>query len=151
MTQLKANGLLIFTYTTANSPLIDDRIESLLFDESGGELWVGTLDGLARLEITESTEPGGSTVTAYPNPLHLSPDGAPRLTFSELPKGATVRIFSLDGHLVREIEAFVWETSVTWDGRNEGGSVVDSGIFFVVATDRHGRSTTGKFAVIRGG
>jgi hypothetical protein len=149
LTQLSSNGVLIFTYTTANSPLIDNRIESLLFDEPEGELWVGTFDGLARLQITESTQSGGSSITVYPNPLHLSSGTATQLTFSGLAQGSTVRVFSLDGHLVRQLEAFVQETAVTWDGSNDAGSGVDSGMFFFVATSREGRSTTGKFAVVR--
>ena len=149
LTQLMANGLLIFTYTTGNSPLIDDRVESLLFDEGEGELWVGTFDGLARVRIagsTESTDPSGA---AHPNPLRLSPAAGTRLTISGFPEGSSVRIFALDGRLVRQLEAFYHESSVTWDGTNEAGQMVGSGIFYFVATDRLGSSTCGRFAVIR--
>ena len=152
LTQLKSTGLLVFTYTSTNSPLIDDRVESLLFDEAEGELWIGTFDGLARLQITGSSAAAvGSSVTAYPNPLRLSAVTPSRLVISGDAEGASVRIFALDGRMVRELEALFQETSVTWDGKNEDGSVVSSGIFYFVHTDRQGRSTTGKFAVIRGG
>lgn len=150
LTQLRATGQLTFTYTTDNSPLIDDRVESLLFDETGGELWIGTFDGLARLQITGQTDSRTpSPVTAYPNPLVLSPPAGNRLTITGLPAGSSVRIYTLDGQLVREVQAFFLETSVTWDGTNSSGNLIDSGIFLFVATDRTGRSTTGKFAVIR--
>ena len=149
LTQLSASGPLLFTYTTANSPLIDDRVESLLFDAAAGELWVGTFGGLARLQITGSTEPAAASTTAYPNPLRLAPVTGDRLTISGLPAGSSVRIYSVDGRLVRHLEAFHHETWVTWDGRNEGGNTVSSGIFFYVVTDRQGRSNTGKFAVVR--
>lgn len=149
LTQLKTTGLLTFTYTTDNSPLIDDRVESLLFDPTGGELWIGTFDGLARLQITGERDPQASAVTAYPNPLLLSPTAGNRVTIDRLPAGSSVRIFSVDGQLVRELQAFFQEISVTWDGTNASGRFVDSGIFFFVATDRAGNSTTGKFAVIR--
>ncbi len=149
LTQLKTTGQLTYTYTTDNSPLIDDRVESLLFDPPSGELWIGTFDGLARLQITGETDPQASVVTAYPNPLLLSPTAGTHLTIDRLPAGSTVQIFSVDGQLVRELLAFFQETAVTWDGTNASGSFVDSGIFFFVATDRVGSSTTGKFAVIR--
>jgi ligand-binding sensor domain-containing protein len=149
LTQLKTTGVLTFTYTTDNSPLIDDRVESLLFDSTGGELWIGTFDGLARLQISGETDPQASIVTAYPNPLLLSPTAGNRVTIDRLPAGSSVRIFSVDGQLVRELQAFFQETSVTWDGANASGRFVDSGIFLFVATDRLGSSTTGKFAVIR--
>ena len=145
--QLMASGALLFTYTTANSPLIDDRVESLLFDETEGELWVGTFDGLALVQISGTTESDESNTTAYPNPWSLSPVNGDRLTF-RVAEGSSVRIFSVDGGLVRQLEASQ-ENSLTWDGTNEDGQIVSSGIFFFVATDRQGRSTSGKFAVIR--
>ena len=150
LTQLKANGLLVLTYTTANSPLIDNRIESLLYDRDEGELWVGTFDGLARIQISGgSIKAAAPNASAYPNPLRLSPAASTRLTISGIPEGSSVSIFSVDGHLVRQLEAFYRENSVTWDGTNEDGRVVSSGVFYYVATDLQGSSTRGKFAVIR--
>jgi len=150
LTQLKANGLLVLTYTTANSPLIDNRIESLLYDRVEGELWVGTFDGLARIQISGgSIKAAAPNASAYPNPLRLSPAASTRLTISGIPEGSSVSIFSVDGHLVRQLEAFYRENSVTWDGTNEDGRVVSSGVFYYVATDLQGSSTRGKFAVIR--
>lgn len=151
LTQLKTTGLLVHTYTSANSPLIDDQVESLMFDETARELWIGTFDGLSRLQITSEAESQRSPVVTYPNPLLLAPAADNRLTIEGLPAGSAVRIFTVDGQLVRELQAFVQETSVTWDGTNAGGSLVDSGIFFFVVTDRSGHSATRKFAVIREG
>ena len=58
-------------------------------------------------------------------------------------------IFSVDGDLVRQLEAFYRDNTVTWDGTNEDGRLVNSGVFFFVATHRLGSSARGKFAVIR--
>ena len=149
LTQLKTNGLFVLTYTTANSPLIDDRVESLLFDEVEGELWVGTFGGLGRVQISGPTGSAVSSGSAYPNPLRLSPAVGTRLTISGIPEGSSVSIFSVDGDLVRQLEAFYRNNSVTWDGTNEDGRLVNSGVFFFVATNRLGSSARGKFAVIR--
>ena len=151
LTQLKTGGQLTFTYSTANSPLIDNSVESLLFDKNKNELWIGTFDGLSRLQLSGTTEPEVSSVSTYPNPLVLSSATANVLTLSDLPAGSFVRIFSVDGQLIRELQAFFQETSVIWDGTNTAGNVVESGIYLYVATDRTGHSTRGKFAVIREG
>ena len=134
LTQLKTTGLLVHTYTSTNSPLIDDQVESLMFDETAGKLWIGTFDGLARLQITSEGESQRSSIVTYPNPLLLVPSADNRLTIEGLPAGSAVRIFTVDGQLVCELQAFVQETSVTWDGTNTRGNLVESGIFFFVAT-----------------
>jgi hypothetical protein len=137
-----------FTFTAANSGLIDDQVEALHFDAVKGELWVGTFDGLGRLQLGQS---GGVEVVGtqvYPNPFH--PQGAGRsLTFAGLPLGASLNVFALDGRLVRQLEGEDSSNTATWDGRNGAGQLVGSGVYFYLIVDRSGRTRSGKFAVVR--
>ena len=148
LTQVKASGPLVFTYTAENSGLIDSQVESLLFDPAVGQLWVGTFDGLARLQITSAAVSGGAEATVYPNPFPMSP-GATPLSITGLMPGAAVTIFAIDGGQVRQLEAAGDGGTVTWDGENDSGSLAASGIYIYVSSDRRGHSTSGKFAVIR--
>lgn len=71
----------------------------------------------------------------------------------ELPLGgdAVVEIFTSSGRLVRRIRRTGMGRgahAVTWDGRDEGGSPVASGVY-VCRVRANGRSATGKVALLR--
>ena len=147
LARIGTTGLVDFVLDTSNSGLVDNRINSLFFDGEKGEIWIGTLDGMSRLQIG-----GGGGVTplasqSYPNPFLVGTRGA-ALTFADLPLGAAVQIFTAAGQPVHRIEGMPGQGSVTWDGQNDSGFLVSSGIYFFVARDENGNSAKGKFAVI---
>ena len=147
--QITAGGEVAFALTTENSGLIDNRINSLLFDRDAGELWIGTFDGLSRLKISLGSESGSDDLIVYPNPLVMSSRGA-SLTFSGLPLGAELQIFDLAGNLIWRHRGSPGAASVSWSGQNQGGFLVGSGVYFFIARDETGNTTSGKFAVING-
>ena len=72
----------------------------------------------------------------YPNPFTpLSPDTDfnqvvfPARALEEASGEFTVLIFDIDGMLVRSLTASPGETELVWDGRNETGEIVESGIY----------------------
>ena len=72
----------------------------------------------------------------YPNPFTpLSPDTDfnqvvfPARALEEASGEFTVLIFDIDGMLVRSLTASPGETELVWDGRNEAGEIVESGIY----------------------
>jgi hypothetical protein len=86
----------------------------------------------------------------YPNPWVIGgSQEVPRLTISGLPLDSIVRLFALDGRLIRFLEAEPGATVILWDGTNQDGETVGSGIFMYVATTKTGRVIRGKFALVR--
>ncbi len=86
---------------------------------------------------------------AFPNPagaltvFSLATDG---------PTTVTVEIFSLAGRRERLLAAGQPVAStmrVEWDGRDERGTLVPSGVYFVRATTRTGATITARFARVR--
>ena len=72
----------------------------------------------------------------YPNPFTpLSPDEDfnqvvfPARALEEASGEFTVLIFDIDGMLVRSLTASPGETELIWDGRNEAGEIVESGVY----------------------
>ena len=72
----------------------------------------------------------------YPNPFTpLSPDTDfnqvvfPARALEEASGEFTVLIFDIDGMLVRTLTASPGETELIWDGRNEAGEIVESGVY----------------------
>lgn len=147
LARIGSAGLVEFVLNTSNSGLIDNRINSLFFDGDKGELWIGTLDGLSRLQIGGKGGLAALQAQTYPNPFLVGTRGA-ALTFVDLPLGAAVQIFTAAGQPVYRIEGIPGQGTATWNGQNDTGFLVGSGIYFFVARDEAGNSAKGKFAVI---
>lgn len=131
----------------ASDGLVNNRVNSLYFDRENGALWIGTLAGMSRLQLGGSGTTVGPQAYAYPNPFHLGDRGA-SLTFADLPLGASVRIFTAAGELVRVLEGAAGEGAVTWNGQSAAGFLAGSGIYYFVAQAETGDLVRGKFAVI---
>ncbi len=135
-------------YTTENSGLLDEKINCLLLDKNRGYLWIGTDKGLSMYEL-EMVKPklNLSQLLVYPSPLLLS-QGKNEVRFKNLTANSVVYIFTVNGELVREIDS---EGSglVKWDGRNQGGNLVASGVYLWVVREKGGDKRSGKIAVIR--
>ena len=147
LAQIEPDGRVAFAFTTGNSCLVDNRINSLLFDEANGELWVGTLDGLSRLKAAQGRDEDSAVLGIYPNPFVLGSPGA-EMVFAGLPLGASLRIFSLGGEMVWHGAGTPGSSAIAWNGQNASGFLVGSGIYFFVARDQSGAGAKGKFAVI---
>ena len=139
---------MVFTFTKGNSGLLDDRVQSLFYDRERRQLWIGTLEGLSRLDITAGPTGEGETSRVFPNPF--AADGGGQMTFGRLPLGAGLRIFTADGRLVRSLPGEPGRGSHTWNGQNEAGFVVASGVYFYLAEGEGGDRVRGKFAVVNG-
>ena len=147
------SGLICFdgtdfvSYTTANSPLLNNGISDLVFDEQGN-LWIYNFQhGLIRFK--DSSTPNSEhiqptiqqqvTLKNWPNPFNPSTT----LSFS-LPEAgpAQLAVYNLKGQLVKELchneYLSAGEHSLVWDGKDLGGKDVSSGVYFARLTSRSG-------------
>ncbi len=140
---------LLATLDSKNSPLLADIIVSLAIDESTGRVYVGTDNGLTSFD-TPSILPVESFngLNIYPNPVVLK-DGNKLITIDGLIRNTDIKIVTSSGKLVREFSSPGGRTAF-WDGRDDNGNLVNSGIYIVIAFDQEGNSVeTGKIAVLR--
>ena len=151
LTWLRTTGTLVTTFTTQNSGLIHNRVESVTYGASDGALWIGTFGGLGHLQVglsrVETAQNNAPLV--YPNPLVIDGSESSRLTFARLPLDSEVTLFSLDGNRVRFLEAERGATIIAWDGTDSDGKTVGPGMYLYIASTRDGRTLRGKFAVVR--
>ncbi len=136
-------------YTTKNSPLPSDDIKSIAFDAKNGIAYIGTDYGLAALQ-TASIQPlqSFSEVFVYPNPFVLSNDAA-SLTIEGLIKNSSIRIFNINGNLIRDFKSPGGKIAF-WDGKDLDGNLVPTGVYIIVAYDEEANNVkTSKVAVIR--
>lgn len=135
-------------FTTDNSPLLSNNIESLAINQQTGELFIGTDQGLCSYMsdgTTASIDMVENDVYAYPNPVQPGYDGL--ITIVGLSLNADVKILSVSGQLVAQGRSN--GGSFTWDGKDVHGKRVASGIYMVAAATSDGKKgTVCKIAII---
>ncbi|MGD8782773.1 MAG: T9SS type A sorting domain-containing protein, partial [Ignavibacteria bacterium] len=68
-------------------------------------------------------------LTNYPNPFNPSTTISFNLTAKDA-KDAKVEIYNLKGQKIREFSIFNFKSSIVWDGTDQTGKPVSSGIYF---------------------
>jgi ligand-binding sensor domain-containing protein len=140
---------LLAAYASKNSPLLSDRIISVAVDENAGIVYAGTEKSLTSFE-TPFIKPKEAfdELFIYPNP-YLVTDGSNFLTIDGLISDSDIKILTVSGKLISEFSSPGGRTA-HWDGRDDEGNLVGSGVYIVVAFDTEGNNTvTGKVAVLR--
>ena len=145
---VSANGGAVLKHFTAeNSPLPSNKIVSIAIDGQTGEVYIATDIGMVGY-VAESVE-GESPMKAlavYPNPFRYSQNDGQSIYIEGLKDDSTVHILSVDGRLVRRFDTRGGRAS--WDGRDESGNRLPTGIYTVVGTHESGDRGTGKLLVI---
>ncbi|NTV51575.1 MAG: T9SS type A sorting domain-containing protein, partial [Candidatus Firestonebacteria bacterium] len=91
--------------------------------------------------------PSWSDVIVYPNPITKKDSINKTFTFFLIPSNtATLKIYTLDGHLVKTLTKNDTTDKMSWDLNNEGGSSIASGIYLYVITGEGG-TKKGKLGV----
>ena len=138
----------IHHFTIENSKLLSNNIESITINQTSGEVFFGTDKGLCSF-ISEATkandEMNEDNVWAYPNPV--TPDYTGLITVTGLTLDADVKIVASNGALIAEGRSS--GGSFTWDGNDQKGRRVASGVYMVVtATNTGQKGTVCKIAVV---
>lgn len=142
-------SFLIDSYNTKNSPLLSDIVRSIAIDEVTGTVYVGSDAGLTSF-ITPSIKPLDTfnELFFFPNPFILG-SGNNLLTIDGLIKDTEIKILTVDGKLVNNFLSPGGRVAY-WDGKDNQGRLVNSGVYLIVAYDQEGNSIlTGKVAVLR--
>ena len=96
---------------------------------------------------TVSAPNGAPAVKAYPNPYTYSE--ATPLKFYVNGDNSSIEIYTISGALLKKLPATTpGSNTINWDGKNESGNVVKSGVYLYIAKDTAG-TRKGKFIFIR--
>ena len=137
-------------FTSENSNLFSDNIESIAINNQTGEVFFGTDKGLCSY-MSDATEVADKLkkddVYAYPNPVR--PDYTGLITITGLTYDADIKIVTSNGTLVAQGRSN--GGSFTWDGCDQSnGKRVASGVYMVLAATNEGnKGTVCKIAIIR--
>lgn len=139
----------VYHFTTSNSNLLSNNIESIAINEQSGEVFVGTDKGLCSY-MSDANSPNSEmtkdNVWAYPNPV--KPNYMGRITITGLSFNADVKIVTANGILVNQGRSN--GGIYTWDGKDQNGKKVASGVYMVeTATSDGNKGTVCKIAIIK--
>ena len=148
----KVKNLAVWRLDEINSLWVKQVGASL--DESAGvaSLKVANFDSYALMAVPDTDV---SLVRAYPVPFSPNAGNSARygdwtrlITFTDLPAYGKIRIYTISGDLVRELEVVPSEPVMKWDVRNSAGEIVGSGVYIWEIVCGKNRKT-GKLIVIK--
>ncbi len=129
---ISANGeKIIYRFSAANSPLLNDDIKKIGIDPLSGEVFIATAKGLCSFRGT-AAEPAEeqSKLVIFPNPVPANYTGL--IGIKNVPNNSIVKITELNGKLVYQTKAL--GSQAVWNGLNYQGKRVSSGAYLVLAT-----------------
>ncbi len=126
----------IHHFTVQNSPLFSNNIIALEINNKTGEVYIGTDKGLLSYK-SDATEGMSSqeNIFIYPNPVRPSYKGL--VAIRGLYTGSKVKITDINGNLIYEDTAKGGQ--VTWDGKDQNNSRVNTGVYLVFCTSELGK------------
>lgn len=136
-------------FTTDNSPLFSNDVESIAVNGTTGEVFFGTQLGLCSYMSDATTaveEMKKDDVYAFPNPVPHDYNGL--ITVRGLSMNADVRILSISGKLIANGRSN--GGTFTWNGRDLNGNRVASGVYMIAtATSEGKKGVVAKIAIVR--
>ena len=140
---------MIHHFTTEDSPLLSNNVQSIAVHPGTGEVAFGTDKGICTF-ISDATTPEEelekTNVVVFPNPV--TPDYNGPIAIRGLVEDSEVKIISTGGQLV-------WNGTssggtCTWNGVANNGKPVASGIYHVVAnTPEGGKAIMTRIVIVR--
>lgn len=152
----KSSGVFVYSadgseqihhFTTENSPLFSNYINTISINQNSGEVFIATDKGLISYK-------GGATegksqhtqVMVYPNPIRENYFGP--IAIKNVVENADVKITDIKGNLIKTFTALGGQA--VWDGKNQFGERPSTGVYLVFTTNPSGTETNvAKIAFIR--
>jgi ligand-binding sensor domain-containing protein len=137
---------LIENINIKNSPLISNKVLSLATDPQTGRVFIATDKGMSEASSLSVLALDSYNVKAYPQPFDPARDG--EIKIEGLAENSSLKVLKVNGEYVRTLETT--SRVVIWDGKDDFGNLVGSGIYLIVASSETlGNGAVAKIAVIR--
>jgi len=134
-----------------NSPLLSDEITDIAFDEKRSLAYIATSKGVNILRIPFGEKKKDySDMKVFPSPFYI-PSVNP-MKVDGLPLESSMMVMTLDGKVVRHIPSrgiSIDGDQLSWDGRDNAGDLVSSGIYLLAIYGIDGSQSVEKVTVIK--
>ena len=134
----------------SNSPLLSDEVYDIDFDNDRKLAYIATSKGISVLRIPfgKSYE-DYSSLKIFPSPFKINEHNF--MTVDGLPFNSSMKILTLDGLVIRDIESRGLSSDgdqIVWDGKNNKGKIVSSGVYLIAIIGSNGENTFEKITVL---
>ncbi|MDC0145521.1 hypothetical protein OAI93_02880 [bacterium] len=134
-------------FLTSNSPLLSNTIYDIAFNNQDGQVYILTENGISILGVPFSDENEDlDELYISPQPFIIPNDEY--IYIKKLISGSNVKILTINGYVIKEFNLNYNENIIKWDGRDELGNLLPSGIYYVTSY-KSGNSISKKIAIIR--
>ena len=134
-------------FLTSNSPLLSNTIYDIAFNNQDGQVYILTENGISILGVPFSYENEDlDELYISPQPFIIPNDEY--IYIKKLISGSNVKILTINGYVVKEFNLNYNENIIKWDGRDELGNLLSSGIYYITSY-KSGNSISKKIAIIR--
>jgi hypothetical protein len=131
-----------------NSGLLSDIVYDVAFDNDKGLAYLATDKGISILQIPFADNPSKKqSMYISPNPFIIPDDDG--VIIKNIPSGSIIKIMTITGSLIKEINLPSNESQAIWDGTNLQGNSVGTAVYLVSAHHPSERNKVSKIAVIR--
>ncbi len=138
-----------YGYTTDNSPLLNNTIYDVVFDDTNGYAYILTPSGLNRVETAWKKEiETTSNIIIFPQPFDSKNND--RMIFDNLPDQSEIKITTINGRVIATITTNYssnFGNQIIWDGILDNGEKISRGVYLVLIHNVDGLSKTKKIAV----
>ena len=133
----------------SNSFILSDDVKDVAFDGDEGLAYIATNKGVSVIKIPFAEKKKTyNSVIVFPSPFRI-PSSKP-MTVDGLKDNSSIKIMTLNGEILRSIpNSEVQGYQAYWDGRDQSGQLVGTGVYLVAIYDKNGASSFEKVAVIR--
>jgi len=134
-------------FLTSNSPLLSNTIYDIVFNNQDGRVYLATENGISILDVPFSDE-NESLNELYVSPQPFIIPNDEYIYIKKLISGSNVKIITINGYVVKEFNLSYNENVIKWDGRDELGQLLSTGIYYITSY-KSGNSISKKIAIIR--
>ncbi len=135
-------------FTFDNSPLLSNVVNDIAIDQTTGEVFFATDEGIVSY-VSDAIGGSGGTVnctSVYPNPVRETYDGP--ISITGLARDSEVKITDVRGNLI--FATISNGGKAIWDGRNSNGERVATGVYYALSSNPDGSSKcTTKILVVK--
>lgn len=119
----------IHYFNPENSPLLDYNINDVTVNESTGEVFISSANGIVSYQgNATASSPEKNDVIIYPSPV--PPNYTGNILIKQTPENANIRIVDQNGNLVRILDTF--GGGIEWNLKNTAGEKVSTGIYYFI-------------------
>ena len=134
-------------FLVSNSSLLSNTVYDIVFNSQDGKVYISTENGISILDVPFSNENKNlNELYVSPQPFVIPNDEY--IYIKKLISGSNVKIITINGYVVKEFKLSYNENIIRWDGRDESGQLLSTGIYYITSY-KSGNSISKKITIIR--